>query len=109
MAPGALPRNMLWSMEKALGSCRLVLAWQNGLSQKALRRLQLAANAGNNLAVLFQRGNSGCPYCVLRLQLTLAEDQAPQVNILQARGQIHRHSVRLTGILGNLRGRTSDA
>ncbi|MCY4296713.1 MAG: translesion DNA synthesis-associated protein ImuA [Gammaproteobacteria bacterium] len=93
--PGAPPRNMLWSMEQALRCCRLVLAWRSGFSHKSLRRLQLAANAGNSLAVLFQRGNSRCPFSTLRLRLDSASD-APQVHILHARGQIRRHSARLT-------------
>ena len=90
-------RNAIWSMEKALRSCRLVLAWQNGLSHRVLRRLQLAANTGNSLAVLFQRGDSGCPYSALRLQLSFAAGgrEGPRVSILRARGNIRFHSVRL--------------
>ena len=102
VAPGASLRNALWSMEKALRSCRLVLAWQNGLSHQVLRRLQLAANTGNSLAVLFQRGNSGCPYSALRLQLSRAGggpgdpgEKGPRVSILRARGNIRCSGVRL--------------
>ena len=98
IAPGASLRNSLWSMEKALRSCRLVLAWQNGLSHQVLRRLQLAANSGNSLAVLFQRGNSGCPYSALRLQLSRAGgagDEGPRISILRARGNVRCSGVRL--------------
>ena len=101
VAPGASLRNALWSMEKALRSCRLVLAWQNGLSHQVLRRLQLAANTGNSLAVLFQRGNSGCPYSALRLQLSRAGgagdpgEKGPRVSILRARGNVRCSGVRL--------------
>lgn len=95
IAPGAMPRNALWSMEKALRSCRLALAWQNGLSHRVLRRLQLAANTGNSLAVLFQRGNSGCPYSALRLQLSFAGGEGPRVSILRAQGNIRCRGVRL--------------
>ena len=101
VAPGASLRNALWSMEKALRSCRLVLAWQNGLSHQVLRRLQLAANSGNSLAVLFQRGNSGCPYSDLRLQLSRAGGvgdsgkEGPRVSILRARGNVRCSGVRL--------------
>ena len=35
-------------------NCGLVLAWQNWLPGKVLRRLQLAAEAGETLAVLFK-------------------------------------------------------
>ena len=102
IAPGASLRNALWSMEKALRSCRLVLAWQNGLSHRVLRRLQLAANSGNSLAMLFQRGNSGCPYSALRLQLSRAGggpggpgEKGPRVSILRAKGNIRCSGVRL--------------
>ena len=101
MVPGASPRNVLWSMEQALRSCRLALAWQHGLSHRALRRLQLAANTGNSLAVLFQRGNSGSPYSALRLQLDSAGGEALRVNILQARGNIRRASVELPRLAAN--------
>ena len=97
IAPGISLRNALWSMEKALRSCRLVIAWQNGLSHRVLRRLQLAANTGNSLAVLFQRGNIGCPYSALRLQLSFTGDSGgePRISILRARGNIRCRGVRL--------------
>ena len=101
MAPGAPPRNALWSMEQALRCCRLVLAWQPGLSHKALRRLQLAASTGNSLAVLFQRGNSGCPYSMLRLRLDF-DGEATRITILQARGKIRRPDVRLRRLLAGI-------
>ncbi len=88
-------RNALWSMEKALGPCRLVLAWRDGLSHGVLWRLQLAADSGNSLAVLFQRGNSGYPYSALRLQLTHAGASGPRVSILRPWGNIRHRSVRL--------------
>ena len=45
-------KDALWSMEKAMQTetCGLVLAWQNWLPGKVLRRLQLAAEVGDTLA-----------------------------------------------------------
>ncbi len=50
-------KDALWSMEKALQteSCGLVLAWQNWLPGKVVRRLQLAAETGKTIGVLFHR------------------------------------------------------
>lgn len=49
-------KDALWSIEKALQTenCGLVLAWQNWFPHKVLRRLQLAAEAGDTLGVLFK-------------------------------------------------------
>lgn len=53
-------KDALWSMEKALQTenCGLVLAWQNWLPGKVLRRLQLAAATGDTLGVIFKRHDS---------------------------------------------------
>src|SRR5690554_3525535 len=47
----------LWSIEKALQSaeCTMVLAWQNWLGSRVLRRLQMAAVEGNTLGVVFHQ------------------------------------------------------
>lgn len=47
----------LWSIEKALQSqeCGMVLAWQNWLSARVMRRLELAAQAGGTLGVVFHQ------------------------------------------------------
>lgn len=61
----------LWSMEKALQteSCGLVLAWQNWLSDQVVRRLQLAAEQGGTLGVLFQRKPSRNLHSALSLRI----------------------------------------
>ncbi len=64
-------KDALWSMEKALqaAGCGLVLAWQNWLPGKVVRRLQLAAEAGGTLGVLFQHRASKDSQPSLRLKL----------------------------------------
>ena len=89
---GAQASECLWAVEQALrcGVCGAVLYWpQNArvLSDKALRRLQLAADAGNTLCFVFRRrwkeqGNSPAP---LRLGLA-AKSGGLQVQILKCRG-----------------------
>lgn len=62
----------LWSIEKALQSqeCGLVLAWQNWLSARVIRRLQLAANEGGTLGILFHQRPAANSPATLQLQLS---------------------------------------
>lgn len=48
--------DVLWSMEQALlsGTCSAVIAWAENAGERALRRLQLAAETGACWAVLFR-------------------------------------------------------
>lgn len=50
------PRDALWAMEQSLRSviCRAVLGWLTKVDDRAMRRLQLAAEAGNSWAVIFR-------------------------------------------------------
>lgn len=90
----------LWSIEKALQSpeCTMVLAWQNWLSPRVLRRLQMAANEGDTMGVLFhQRPVSNSPAC-LQLRLSAISrypggQRRLDVQLLKARGTHHRTTV----------------
>ena len=58
-APGVgigSPRERFWALEQSLraGACSAVLAWPRGLDGRGLRRLQLAAEAGRSLGLLFR-------------------------------------------------------
>jgi hypothetical protein len=50
------PIDALWSMEQALrsGACSAVMGWVEHAEERALRRLQLAAETGSCWAVLFR-------------------------------------------------------
>ncbi|MCB1669696.1 MAG: translesion DNA synthesis-associated protein ImuA [Pseudomonadales bacterium] len=103
-------KDALWSMEKALqaAGCGLVLAWQNWLPDKVVRRLQLAAETGETLGVLFQHRASKYSQPSLRLKL---EEPSPadrpaggrnrvptpptEVSVLRARGSFRPRSVQL--------------
>lgn len=86
-------KDALWSMEKAMQTenCGLVLAWQNWLPGKVLRRLQLAAEAGGTLAVLFKHNDSKYSPSPLRLQIKASatdnrDFSRAEVTVIKARG-----------------------
>lgn len=95
-------KDALWTMEKALQTrnCGLVLAWQNWLPGKVLRRLQLAAASGDTLGVLFKHHDSKHSHSPLRLKI---EDSSPahspcseaEVTLIKARGNFRPLRARL--------------
>lgn len=85
-APGAEER--FWASEQALRhqGCGAVLAWIDRASERALKRLQLAAEAGSAAALLFRSARVIPPSpAALRLQVGRAQDRAA-VRILKRRG-----------------------
>lgn len=82
-------QDVLWAMEQALrfGSCAAVLAWTRSVGRVPLRRLQLAAEAGQCQAVLFRPLNASrrrSP-AVLRMRIT-AIGEGTRIEILKCRG-----------------------
>ena len=68
-----------------------MLAWQNWLPGKVLRRLQLAAEAGGTLAVLFKQNDSKYSPSPLRLQIKASatdnrDFSRAEVTVIKARG-----------------------
>lgn len=89
------PRNAqegLWAVEQALraGTASVVLAWIAHADSKALRRLQLAAEAGDSCGVLYRSARSieETSPAALRLKLEPAslEGARVAVHILKRRG-----------------------
>jgi hypothetical protein len=82
----------LWAHEQALrsGACELALAWLPRVSPRALRRLQLAAEQGRALGVLYRsrRFAQEASPAMLRLLLEPLEDGRPgaRVSLLKSRG-----------------------
>ena len=74
----AQAEDTLWAAEQALrsGSCGAVLAWPAAGGGRALRRLQLAAEAGRAWGLLFRspRAAASPPPAALRLRLEAAGD-----------------------------------
>ena len=87
----------LWSVEKALQSsaCAMVLTWLNWLPNGVLRRLQLAAQNGGAMGVLFRRHEVENSPVSLRMRLERKHDGL-QVQLLKARGSLRRRNVHLS-------------
>lgn len=92
----AAPKDGLWVMEQALrsGACGAVLGWTQPGTARQLRRLQLAAETGAALGLLFRplRATRHASPAALRLQL----EPAPaglRIRILKCRGGWHARPV----------------
>jgi cell division inhibitor SulA/protein ImuA len=90
--PGArMPRlkNALWAFEQSLssGACDLVLAWAKRPRPKEIRRLQLAAERGRTLGVLFRPHQVAreASHAVARIALQPAV-HGVRVTLLKSRG-----------------------
>lgn len=79
----------LWAAEQALssGNCAAVLVWSDTLDNRASRRLQLAAEKGQSLAIAFRplAAEAQASAAALRLVLTAGE-RGTDVRILKSRG-----------------------
>lgn len=101
----------LWALEQAMrsGSCAAVLAWPRKADEKQLRRLQLAAEAGDCWGLLFRdeaARNERSP-AALRLVLQAEENADTQVDLVKVRGGQPRQGLRLD--LNNPRTRSLPA
>ncbi|MDH3693142.1 MAG: hypothetical protein OER96_01040, partial [Gammaproteobacteria bacterium] len=89
-------QDIWWSADKTLRAqaSAIVLIWLPQADPRGIRRLQLAASAGDTLGVLFH-----CQTCTgspapLRLHLSACEQgQGLNIKIIKARGSWQRHSI----------------
>lgn len=85
----AHPKERLWSLEQALrsGVCGAVLGWPVEPDMRALRRLQLAAEAGDAMGLLFRplAAEEQASAAALRLRLEPGPDRL-HLHILKRRG-----------------------
>lgn len=82
--------DFLWTLENCLRSpvTGLVMAWPGKLMSRDIRRLQLAAEAGSNVCVLFRErshADQNSP-AALRLDLEPDQHQNLNINIIKRRG-----------------------
>ncbi len=85
----ASDREGLWAMEQALraGSCGAVLGWPPAADHRRLRRLQLAAQTGNAMGVLFRPLSARGQASPAALRLHLEPGPAGTIlHILKRRG-----------------------
>lgn len=85
-----------WALEKLLRNrhCGMALAWPQSLSDHQTRRLQLAAEQGHSLAVLFPRRRGTSRHAALRIELRPTA-QGLLLTLLKARGSLHQASLLL--------------
>ena len=79
----------LWAMEQALrsGACAAVLAWVDAANMHALRRLKLAANAGQCFGLLFRSPRQRAHPSPATVRLMLSADEAMLVvELLKVQG-----------------------
>lgn len=99
--PGQRPRGstngILWSFEQSLssGACDLVMAWARRPRAKEVRRLQLAAERGRAVGVLFrpQQAAREASHAALRLAIEPAT-RGVRLTLLKSRGGV-RGSIEL--------------
>ena len=79
----------LWAAEQALrsGNCSVVMFWPGKLGTAQIRRLQLAAEAGDCLGILFRPRSASSQASVAALRLLVEADaQALSIQLLKRRG-----------------------
>lgn len=79
----------LWAFEQSLGSgaCDAVLAWARRLRTREIRRLQLAAERGRTLGILFRSRSAACESSPAILRLSIEPlPQGARVTLLKSRG-----------------------
>jgi hypothetical protein len=83
------PKDSLWAIEQCLrsGACGAVLAWLDAMDDRWLRRLQLAAEAGRALALIYRHSRFARQPSPAALRLTLAPAQhGIAVHVFKRRG-----------------------
>lgn len=72
----AAPRQALWAQEQCLrsGACAAVLGWPPGSDERALRRLQVAADAGDCCGFVLRDRRHACNASPAALRLLAEED-----------------------------------
>ncbi|HET9391444.1 MAG TPA: hypothetical protein VFO44_17480 [Steroidobacteraceae bacterium] len=91
-SPRARSSETLWTFEQSLGSgaCDVAMAWVGRPPAREIRRLQLAAERGRALGVLFRplRAASEASHAILRLKLEPATNGL-RATLLKSRGGVH--------------------
>jgi hypothetical protein len=83
----AQPRDALWAVEQCLrsGSCGAVLCWPQKADDRALRRLQVAAESGQTLAFAYRSMKAALNPSPAALRIAI-DAQPSQLRVLKCRG-----------------------
>ena len=100
--PGSA-EDALWSAEQCLGSGALgaTLCWLERGDERSLRRLQLAAERGAMLALVFRPPEAAREFspAALRLKLSAEHDGGTRLEILKCRGALgYQRTLRLAAV-----------
>ncbi len=87
MPDETIGEHCLWVLEKVLRTqaCGVAIAWPKQLPEKSIRRLQLAAEQGRSLGIVFRNREAKSSPAALRIRLTPLK-AGLQIDILKARG-----------------------
>jgi hypothetical protein len=94
----ASSRDSLWAAEQALraGSMGAVLFWPKDIDPRALRRLQLAAEAGGSMGLLYRPLHAAAQASPAALRVAIEpRDAALSIRILKRRGAAASRPLRL--------------
>lgn len=81
-------KDALWAAEQCLrsGSCAAVLCWPQQADDRALRRLQVAAETGQTLAFAYRPLEEAVNPSPAALRIALEARPVPQLRVLKCRG-----------------------
>lgn len=81
-------KDALWAAEQCLrsGCCAAVLCWPQQADDRALRRLQVAAETGQTLAFAYRPLKEAMNPSPAALRIALEAQPAPQLRVLKCRG-----------------------
>ncbi|WP_416739386.1 translesion DNA synthesis-associated protein ImuA [Pseudomonas sp. NFX71] len=87
----ASERDALWAAEQCLrsGSCGVVLCWPHKADDRALRRLQVAAETGSTLAFAYRSLNEAINPSPAALRIAI-DARPAQLRVLKCRGGLAR-------------------
>ncbi|CAI8786574.1 protein ImuA [Pseudomonas sp. IT-P253] len=87
----ASERDALWAVEQCLrsGSCGAVLCWPHKADDRALRRLQVAAETGSTLAFAYRSISEAINPSPAALRIAI-DAQPAQLRVLKCRGGLAR-------------------
>ena len=91
-------QDQLWSMERLLAckECGMALIWPTTYTTKNIRRLQLAAEKGNSIGILYPHMHQSYSPAAIRISLHAIAVNQLHITLLKARGILKSTSTTLS-------------